>query len=187
MKSSIFILLLCLLFLCCSKSGSPFPAALDGANGMTAHFKLNAVEQLARASDSTLQLVSVGTNAMNTNGTSRSWSFTYARTALPVKMYFFTATFDSVILDSISSRILTGAGVITQEWINSSVAAELAENHGGKLFRQDNPDCPIQAKLGQAVVPSPFIAWYITYRSGVQAAIYRTFNIDAHITAPKEK
>ncbi len=185
MKSTVIVLPLCLLFFSCSKTVPP--AALDGVNGITAAYKLRAVEQMAHASGSALQLVSVGTNAMHIDGTSKSWSFTYVRTSLPVAMYFFTATFDSVLLDSVSGRALTGAGVITQDWINSTVAAELAENNGGRLFRQNNADYSIRANLGQAVVPSPFIAWYITYRSDVQPAIYRTFNIGARITAPKEK
>jgi hypothetical protein len=148
--------------------------------------KLKAVEHLALSSDSSLKLMSIATSSMNLDGSSRAWSFVYGRATPPAATYFFTATPDAVTLDSIASREHPGGALITQDWVNSSVAAELAEDNGGKSFREINPECSIQAYLRQSEVPKPTLAWFITYRSLVHPATYRTFNIGARVPDQKK-
>jgi hypothetical protein len=182
MKLNVMILSIIFFFLNCA---SPTQVSIEGENGITAKYKCDAVEHLVLSSDSTLKLMSVETNAMNVDGTSKSWSFIYVKTASSYKWYYFTATFDSVILDSISNPNGVGAAIITQAWVNSFVAANIAESMGGKAFRSSNHDYSIIASVGEAVVPNPIISWYILYRSNIDRSIYKTFNIDARIGIAK--
>jgi hypothetical protein len=183
MKSNVMMLSIVFFVLSCSKNSSPTQVQVptEGENGITANYKYGAVEHLALSSDSTLKLMSIGTDAMNVDGTSKSWWFIYTRTILPYNGYYFTATFDSIRFDSISTRMGVGSSIITQAWVNSCVAAQIAESDGGKAFRSSNPDCSIYASVGEAVVPNPIVSWYIMYRSNIDRSIYKTFNIDARI------
>jgi hypothetical protein len=185
MKSSILTLSLCFLVLCCSKEGLPTQAPLEGENGITASYKADAVEHLALSSDSTLKLMSIETNAMNVDGTSKSWLFMYCRTLSPFRGYYFTATLDSIIFDSISTRVPVGSAFISQTWVNSSIAAQIAESMGGKTFRSSNPDCSITADLGEPVVPNPAVSWWIMYRSITDATKYQSFTFDARTMPTK--
>jgi hypothetical protein len=179
MKPHAVTLSLCFLFLSCSKEVLPTQTPLEGENGITAGYKLDAVEKLALATDSTLNLMSIETGAMNIDGTSRSWQFMYCTSLMPPRAYYFTATFCSIVLDSISTRVGVGSGLIRQKWINSSDAARIAESMGGRAFRSGNPECSISAHLGEPVVPDPIVSWWIMYSSNTDAAKYQLFTVDA--------
>ena len=86
---------------------------------------------------------------------------------------------DSVAFDSISYNILTGPAWISRSWIDSDSAMFLAELQGGTEFRALNPDYRIKASLSEALVPSSFPKWYITYISNENPNNKKLIIIDA--------
>lgn len=170
---------LCLVLPSCQE-GSPIGSPDDSGIGLTARDRYDEVQAIAKARDNTVKLVSISTDNMDGSGRSETWSFVYSTTVPPVTWYYFTASHDTVACDSISTRGgAVGAAFITHKWMNSSEAAQIAENAGGRAFRSANSGCTARASLGEPVIPNPRTFWYIIYRSKDNASAYWTMNIDA--------
>jgi hypothetical protein len=77
--------------------------------------------------------------------------------------YFFHTTVGTAYYDSSNHVRSVGDAYITKPWIDSDSALALCENRGGSAFRIANPQCSIQAAVGEAVVPNSHPFWYIRY------------------------
>lgn len=83
-------------------------------------------------------------------------------------------------LDSVVNSILDGNAIITHDWFDSDKAVEIAEENGGKTFRNENPEYIIEASLSEPLVPNTSTIWYIEYRSIVNASNNLLLGIDAN-------
>jgi hypothetical protein len=99
------------------------------------------------------------------DGTSDLWQYKFRERVAPYRDYYLHATPDTVVFDSISTRMTVGDTYITHSWCNSNEAMELAEFSGGAQFRATHPHYTISASLGEAGVPDRKTMWTIAYRS----------------------
>ncbi len=173
------VLILSLTMGACTLQDSPSGAPIESRDNISASYRLLQVEALARSLDSTSKLITVWSSNVFNNGYAVSWSFRYGSSVPPVTYYYFTATFDSLRFDSMSTRGIVGAAFITHAWINSIPATQFAESNGGTVFRSANPLCWVSASLGEPVVPNPSTYWYFTYQSKTEHDRHLYITIDA--------
>ena len=179
MRQTTWIFGFVLLAASCGKQGSPTGILVEGKDNISANNRFADVRKLAQSVDSTLKLIIIWSRNVNEDGLASSWIFSYGTPNPPPTYYYFTATFDSVRMDSVSGGGLVGAAFITHAWMNSNAALEIAETNGGQGFRSANPGYAIGASLGEPVVPSPSTCWYLTYRSTMDPDKYLNVTIDA--------
>ena len=170
---------LALILTSCIDSDSPPELTLETPDQITAFCKYQAVRKLATSLDPGVELKGISSDNMHWNGTASSWVYRFATRVPPQTYYYFSACFDTVFLDSVSSRGTVGDAFITHEWGNSDVAARIAEEHGGREFRSATAVCVIYAGLGEPVVPNPKTYWYIVYRAAEDRGRYLAVTIDA--------
>ncbi|RJP62636.1 MAG: hypothetical protein C4539_17680 [Ignavibacteriales bacterium] len=174
MKNIIAILLLSLLILGCSKDSNTtdnnindLTSGSDSPN--TAHFNFAAVEKQAKTLDSNSRLKSISAENVKIDGTADSWIFKYSSVNIGsyTSKYFYFRSFDKTVkCDSIiETKTTVGDAFISETWFNSDKAISIAENSGGKNFRDENPDNAISASLSQAVIYNASPTWYIQYSS----------------------
>ncbi len=144
----------------------------------TAAYKLADVSALAQSIAPGLRLMVIRSSDVNTDGTSQTWQYMYADTAVPPVCFWFHATPASVVSDS-TTPMMVGSGVIRHRWFNSDSALMLAEQHGGSQFRSSNPEYTIYASLGEPVVPNARTFWWVTYQSSANPLLQLTFSIEA--------
>jgi hypothetical protein len=173
-----FIVIACLSIPSCKDRGSPTESVLESRDGITAKYRYDQIVSAAIGLDSTVRYKGVNSDYLNKDGTSFSWRYKFGMTVPPFNCYYFTAFYDSVRFDSISSSTV-GDAFITHPWINSCDAMHIAEANGGKEFRARNPAFTISAGLGEPVVPNPLTCWYITYRSSTSSGAFLNMTIDA--------
>ena len=179
MKSAILSGLLCLFCLCCTIDEGPDEFFEESEEGITAGYKYIGVRAAVLDVDTSADLVSITADAMNPNGTALAWSYKFRSSISPYVSYYYTATYGVVRYDSLSILMTCGDARITHSWVNSNVAADIAESQGGEAFRRNNPDCAIRAGLGEPVVPNPSVWWHFTYQSRSDPSKRLMVSIDA--------
>ena len=178
MKTSIIIYLIGFCCIGCNRSSvEPVPNQVPALN--TAAYKWGEVYSLAESYRKGLQLISVWSQDVHLDGTSGIWNYTYSDSLFPPTSYCFHSTSGIVKFDS-TCPTGTGAGFISNNWINSDLVLFIAEQNGGTQFRTQNPNYTIAASVGVPVVPDPKTCWYITYQSIDNKANYLLQRIDAN-------
>ena len=134
------------------------------AQSFTAKYKKDIVDSVAKEVDSSALLLIIKSDSVFIDGTSLSWSYQYLGES--EVNYFFHSTLDSVIYDSLNKISVYGLSDIWVPWIDSDSALFIAENQGGKEFRNRNPHYKIETMLTQPRVGAPIFEpiWYIHYR-----------------------
>ncbi len=169
-----------LLALSCGKEGPSDNVHPAPTVPITAGEAYPAVQILVTAVDSTLRLMSVRSSDLDTAGASPSWSFLFATPTLPQKFCYYTAIHGDAWLDhSTTTSPGVGAAFVSHSWMNSSDAARIAEDNGGREFRSLHPGCTVSAGLGEPVVPNPGTYWYFTYRSAAPPQVFLNITVDA--------
>ncbi|MFZ1290666.1 MAG: hypothetical protein WAR79_11290, partial [Melioribacteraceae bacterium] len=74
-------------------------------------------------------------------------------------------TENSVNFDSTSILILDGENLIVDQYFDSDEAMKIAENNGGKEFRENNIDYTIEITLLEPMVPNSDAMWFVKYKS----------------------
>lgn len=179
MKGLIFLGILVITLIGCSHSTEP-PLSVP----FTAKSKLNSINSLAQSYKKGVQLMSVSSPSVSSEGQAESWRYSYccADTVTPPKLYWFHADAKGVGFDSIS-LMGVGTAIITHAWFNSDSAMLISEENGGAKFRSDNPDYVITASLGEPLAPNPSTYWYIDYYSSSDKSKSVLFIIDANTGA----
>ena len=103
----------------------------------------------------------VGTN-LDSSGKSQNWNCRFVSFEQTKKVYYYSYSADTVILDSVSG-VLIGPGVVDSNWINSDRAIEIAEQNGGETYRTINKNYHINAYLNCYPAPPFFTYWDIAY------------------------
>jgi len=139
--------------------------------------------------DSACQEIRTGAKVINIwsadvafDGKSAMWNykFLWYDQLTPQREYlYFHNNQNQVIFDSISLYILDGPSIITEDWFDSDFAVAYAEESGGQLFREGNPDYFIKASLSQALVPYSYPCWSITYQSKIDENKKLSLHFDA--------
>jgi len=179
MKFTILSGVLCLSCFCCTIDEGPDQFAQESEEGITAGYKYIGVRAAVLNVDTSANLVSITADAMNPNGTALAWSYKFRSSISPYVSYYYTATYGNVRYDSLSSLMTLGDARITHSWVNSNIAADIAESQGGKTFRRNNPDCAIWAGLGEPCVPNSSVWWHFTYWSRSDPSKFLVVKIDA--------
>lgn len=170
MKKTVFIVfsLLMLLLPSCQQKTSDEGTAIvtpiieEKGSLITASFQLQKVDSVAKKLSINSRLKNVFSADVDFSGFSLKWQYEYNTTDTT---FFYSATKDMIRMDSISLVRKLGAGILSNSWISSSNAMNIAELGGGKVFRTNNPDYIIQAILYQPLVPGAQPLWNITYKA----------------------
>ncbi|MCC6397301.1 MAG: hypothetical protein IT282_09795 [Bacteroidetes bacterium] len=178
-KTPIMPVLLCLFGISCTLSEGPDRFVKESEEGITAGYKYPGVSAAMLKVDTSATLVSITTDAMNPNGTAQEWSYKFRSSISPYVSYYYTATYVDIRYDSLSGLMTCGDARITHSWVNSNVAAGIAESQGGETFRKNNPDCAIWAGLGEPLIPNPSVWWHFTYCSRSDPSKRLNVRIDA--------
>ena len=161
MKNNLIIsLFLLFLFQSCSVN-EPNPKD----NLLTAATKISDIESLASESSKGLILKSIKSKNVQVNGEAEIWQYKYSSGGIAVD-YYFTATPNEVMLDSTSDIIWDGEGFINNQWFDSDEAMRIAEENGGKEFRETNKDYKIEISLTEPMIPNAETYWFVKYKSG---------------------
>ncbi len=187
MKNIIAILILSLLILGCSKDSNTTDNNINDISGNdkpnTAHFNFATVEKQANTLDSNSRLKSIYAENVKIDGTADSWIFKYSSVNIGINTskYFYFRSFDKTVkCDSIIERETTvGDAYISETWFNSDKAISIAENNGGKNFREENPDNAISASLSQAAIYNASPTWYIQYSSKINKEKHFRIRVNA--------
>lgn len=169
-------LIVCFLYEGCEHD-SIDQAVIEGEGRITASFGYPAVRSLALSFDEGSRLIGIGSDEVNYDGTAPKWSYSYLASGTP-SIHWFHATYDGVAFDS-NAALKLGTKEITHSWVNSDVALLIAEQNGGRDFRNQTPNCTISASLGEPLVPDPKTCWWIAYRSKEDRSRYLSLTIDA--------
>jgi hypothetical protein len=184
MKTIIIIFIFGFSFISCNKNESPTDNNYEGVNHITAIFKFNEIKSYAQSEDSVLRLKNIVSDDVNYDGYSNSWSYKYSKhidsNFVTSKHYYLSSFYDSIHCDSIVVRESTvGDAFISQSWLNSDIALEIAESNGGREFRKNNSSYNISASLSEAVVPNAKPIWNIRYTSKINESISLYIRINA--------
>ena len=133
----------------------------------TARFNLDVASQSAQSWASDAELVMLGTHQSNLTPTGEAmmWFFIY-----------HSASQDSEQVFMASNAMLLAQGPIWEppskialpvNWIDSDVAMDTAEAHGGNQYRADNQDVTVDGGVSRALFPGKpdSAVWQIQYRS----------------------
>lgn len=146
----------------------------------TALKNYDLIDKYVQSITPTYSLILVMCNNVNINGTSNSWSYVFTGHAQPHKFYFLSSSFNGFKLDSISTKPpRLGIGPITKPQMDSNEALFLAQNNGGREFREANPNYTISAQLFGNFYPEQKMFWFITYRSSSNQTQQKTIVINA--------
>lgn len=163
MKLNLIMLFSLLLLFGCTKSSINDPINNNG--NITAASKFDAVKSLASKYSGGLILKSVKSEQLQPDGFAKKWNYKFSTAGIAVDCYFH-ATSNEVMYDSTSSiTLVNGEGLIAHQWFDSDEALKIAENNGGKEFRNNNPEYLIEASLVEPLVPNSETIWFVKYSS----------------------
>jgi len=170
MKNISLSIILVMLLYCCETN----------AQSLTARYDLPRIIPVAKSIDSSALLISINSDSLLKDGTSLVWHYQYEDGIKNVN-YFFHSTGDSVFYDSTNSNFSLALNYIWVKWIDSDSALIIAEEQGGKEFRNGNPHYRVEASLKQLSYGAPLFdpRWYVTYRSLDNPDSVLFMNIDA--------
>jgi len=158
----------------------------SNAQSIVASHKIKEIDSLVYIIDSEVKLINVMSDSVFIDGTSLSWNYCYRNYDVH---YYFHSTFNSAIYDSSDTLIIYGPSNISKHWIDSDSALFLAEEQGGREFRNTNIHYKITASLGEPIVPDSKPFWYINYISLDNASNQLNLIIEAEsdVTSVSEK
>jgi hypothetical protein len=134
---------------------------IEGNGRIYASFGYKQVESFAISMDNSLKIMSIGSDDINIDGSSKYWKYEFLSNDKMI-LYHFSSNFTAFGFDS-TSKMTVGGSILTNTWVNSNIALSAAENNGGRIFRNKYPNCKISASLGEPVIPNAYPVWYITY------------------------
>ena len=167
-KKAIFVALILFQVLYCIKKPTGVNVNQDTSNdnerNIVASFNLNRIATYARSICDDLILKDISSDNVDPYGKTQTWTHRYYSFSRDV-YYFLNCSYNNIEIDSLKYEyLLFGGSTITQEWIDSDIAAQIAEFNGGKNFRYKTENCIIKAELYQACVPNAPIVWYFEYQ-----------------------
>ena len=177
MKKSIIIIL---SILCIGCEDSIIQAPVQAEVGITAAYRMATVDSLAKRCGRGMLLYEISSAELNTVGTSPVWYFDYEDTKAPAgTAYRFYATFDCVALMG-KEGMRVGPNIVQHSWFDSDLAIEIAENNGGREFRNKHPGCTMSSLLtGSDEYPSRTY-WYVDYNPNNSQTKFLDFILDAN-------
>jgi hypothetical protein len=131
---------------------------------ITALSKLETVESIVSEQSQGLILKSIFNKDVHYSGKAERWAYKYSSGGIAVD-YYYHATANEVAFDSTSTWTLIGEGLIVDQYFDSNVAMKIAEENGGKEFREDNLDYRIEISLVEPMVQDPNVMWFVKYIS----------------------
>lgn len=131
---------------------------------ITALSKLENVESIVSEQSQGLILKSIVNNDVHFGGQAEKWVYKYSSGGIAVD-YYYHATENEVTFDSTSTFTLIGEGLIVEQYFDSDVAMKIAEENGGKEFRENNLDYKIEMSLIEPMVQDPNVLWFVKYIS----------------------
>lgn len=150
------------------------------SQNITAKYNKHKVDSLVNTINPDAKLRWITSDSVSIKGTSLSWNYWYGYFSEEVHTnYFFHATLDSVVYDSLNHLAPLGIMYIDTLWFDSDTALALAENQGGVDFRNHHTGFKIIASLGKPLVPNSTNRWYIQYISLDDHSDRLHFNLDA--------
>lgn len=147
--SSKFILLILLIFSNIALVNSQTP--------INAREFYNLTYLLCESRASDIQMYNLQASDLDTSGKSQNWNYQLV-SFQEKEVYFYTYQSYSVLLDTIMG-IPIGPSVVDSNWINSDKAIFIAEQNGGKAYRDQNKNYQINADLCSR--PSPPFYTYV--------------------------
>ncbi|MBU0474299.1 MAG: hypothetical protein KKF62_09055 [Bacteroidetes bacterium] len=162
MKFNLIMLFTLLLLFGCTKNSVNDPT--DNNGKITAASKFNAVKSLASEYSEGLILKSIKSEELQSDGFAKKWNYKFSTAGIAVD-YYFHATSNEVLYDSTSSINMDGEGLIANQWFDSDEALIIAENNGGKEFRNNNHEYLIEASLVEPLIPNSETIWFVKYSS----------------------
>jgi hypothetical protein len=157
------ITMLVLSILCIACEDSITQAPIQSEKGITAAYKMAAIDSLAKMCGSGLMLYEITSLEMTSAGTSAIWYYDYQQARVPpYPAYRFQATFNSVAF--LGKQSGWWSGPVTHNWLDSDIALAIAEKSGGGDFRNRNPDCTIVALLIESEEYPSNTYWRVGYR-----------------------
>jgi hypothetical protein len=150
---------------CFACEDSVTPAPIQSEKGITAAYKMAAIDSLVKLCGSGLMLYAVSSLEVTPAGTSSVWYYDYLQTRMPrYPAYRFHATYNAVGFLGIQ-EMLVGLGVTLHNWMDSDIALALAEDNGGRDYRSKNPDCTITPFLTESEGGGAITYWAISYHA----------------------
>jgi hypothetical protein len=127
---------------------------------------LASADSLALTYAANSQFVGVSASDVDTTGKAAAWTYTYASfdNAQPrySQVYYFLAQNGHVAFDH-QVALAPGISVMTDRWMDSDSAFQIAQGLGGSKITTTYPSCTIAGSVGQPLAP-PFAAeWQINY------------------------
>lgn len=134
---------------------------------ITAKHGLPRIDSLISIINPDAKLLWLWADSIDLNGTSISWNYKFGDYSNDIHTYYFLhSTIDSVNYDSLNHLVIPGSMYIDSSWIDSDSAIIIAENKGGKDFREShNNNFNVFARLGKPLVPYSTNQWYFFYTS----------------------
>lgn len=133
-------------------------------NLITALTKFDDVGSIVSEYSQGLILKSVFSKEVKYNGQAEKWIYKYSSGGIAVD-YYYHATESKVRFDSTSTMTLDGEGLIVNQWFNSDEAMRIAEENGGKKFRETNLEYNIEISLVEPMIPNSVTYWFVKYIS----------------------
>jgi hypothetical protein len=177
MKNAWMVLIVCFLYQGCNND-SIDQAVIEGEGRITAAYRYAEIQSLALSYEAGSRFFGIGSDEVNYDGTAAKWSYYFLAGGTPPTLNCFNATYDGVAFDS-NTALNPGPRNISHNWVNSDMALLVAEQNGGREFRNGTPNFTISASLGEPLVPDAKTCWYITYRSKENGSRYLSLTIDA--------
>ncbi len=183
MRKIIFTVFALLIISGCNKDPL-LPIDENKANHITAKYSMPSVNRFIKNYDiEKYYLTYIRSKNVDFKGYSNSWKYEYLKGAegnLFTWNLYLSSYYSYVKLDSaLTKKILFGGSIITQEWVDSDKALEVAEQNGGSKFRSDYPDYTISAELHETLIIHNYTTWIITYSSKKLPLVTKYFAIDA--------
>lgn len=138
----------------------------DPANNssITALTKIDEIEAIVKEHAEGLVLKSIISKDVDENGKSEKWIYKYSSAGIS-KDYYFHTTENRVNFDSTSILILDRENLIVGQYFDSDEALKIAENSGGKEFRENNINYTIEITLIEPMVQNSDVMWFVKYKS----------------------
>jgi len=130
---------------------------------ITAKFKLNSADSIAKEYSSDAQLLLVKSSEVDSNGLSGKWDYVYA-SQKDDKEYHFSVYSNSIKYEG-SNQLSIGIGVIKINWVDSDSALSVIKKNGGRDFFSMHPNSTIEASLINYLSPPFDTYWRVVLKA----------------------
>jgi len=115
------------------------------SQSFTASHNKAIADSLVQQLNPEAKLLFIKSDSVFSDGTALSWFYQYMAVSVS-SHYFLHTTFDSAVYDSMNEQILDGPMIIAEPWIDSDSALAIAEEQGGREFRNNHPNSLVSGK-----------------------------------------